>query len=102
MQTSKTLVSAQNTKLRIGFGIWIAGGVMMWFHSAIFGDAGWGEGVGALVALVGGAWLALAIRCPKCRLKLFWHAVTKKGLNEWSPWLHDVKVCPQCGYRSDT
>jgi hypothetical protein len=98
----KTLVADQKAKLWIGFGFVVAGGAIAWFHPAVLETIPGGREIGTLMMIIGGVWLSIAIRCPRCRLKLFWYAISKKGLNEWSPWLLETKECPQCGYRSDT
>jgi hypothetical protein len=53
------------------------------------------------MALLAGclAWTAAFITCPNCKLKLFWHALTKEGLWSWFDWLINQEECPQCGSR---
>jgi hypothetical protein len=53
------------------------------------------------MALVAGgiAWAAVFITCPNCKVKLFWHALTKKGLGGWFGWLINQEECPHCGSR---
>lgn len=45
------------------------------------------------------AWAYIFITCPNCKLKIFWHAITKEGLGSWFPWLINQEECPQCGSR---
>jgi hypothetical protein len=59
--------------------------------------------VGGLLLAAGGfAWAANFIICPNCKLKLFWHALTKEGLGTWFAWLISEEKCPQCGSRDGT
>ena len=51
------------------------------------------------MALVIGSfiWAGLNIRCPKCQLKVFFHALRHKGFLSWFAWLLQAEDCPQCG-----
>jgi hypothetical protein len=40
----------------------------------------------------------LTIRCPECRSKLLWIAVSSHSMSEWLPWLLSVTSCPVCGF----
>jgi hypothetical protein len=57
---------------------------------------------GMLLVIGGFAWAANFITCPNCKLKLFWHAITKEGLGSWFAWLISEEECPQCGSRDGT
>jgi hypothetical protein len=46
-------------------------------------------------------WGCLFIRCPKCKLRLFWHAVTKQDSGVWVTWLFSFVECPRCQYKPD-
>ncbi|MDD2899336.1 MAG: hypothetical protein PHI31_11560 [Desulfuromonadaceae bacterium] len=48
-----------------------------------------------------GIFACTSIRCPECRLKWVWHAVTKKEVNQWVPWLLSFEVCPRCESKSE-
>lgn len=52
------------------------------------------------MGLVAGSflWAGFAVRCPKCDLKLFWHALRKEGFFSWFAWLLQVEDCPHCGH----
>lgn len=55
--------------------------------------------LGALAAIVGTLlWACLDLVCPRCRLKLLWHAVAKVGFASWFAWLLTTETCPGCGY----
>lgn len=43
-------------------------------------------------------WAGLNVKCPKCELKIFYHAIRKEGFFSWFAWLLQVETCPQCGY----
>jgi DNA-directed RNA polymerase subunit RPC12/RpoP len=41
------------------------------------------------------------VRCPRCSLKVIWHAVSKKDHREWFKWLMTIERCPECGYEGE-
>ena len=54
--------------------------------------------IGGMFLLTGTfAWAYATIRCPNCKLKLFWYSLTKEGLGTWFTWLKNLGKCPQCG-----
>jgi hypothetical protein len=57
-------------------------------------------GMGLIV--VGFVWTGIAVKCPKCQLKIFWHAITKEGFFSWFSWLLQVEACPHCGYNKSS
>jgi hypothetical protein len=38
------------------------------------------------------------IKCPNCKLKLFYFAVSKRELGSWLPWLLSQEKCPKCNF----
>jgi hypothetical protein len=55
--------------------------------------------VGGMGLVIGSfLWAGGAVKCPKCELKIFWHAIKKEGFLSWFAWLLQVESCPQCGY----
>jgi hypothetical protein len=38
----------------------------------------------------------ISIRCPNCKLKWVWYAVSTKEVGEWLPWLISFQSCPCC------
>ncbi len=44
------------------------------------------------------ACLCAAIRCPRCRYKVLWHAVAKVGVAGWLVFLVKSETCPRCRY----
>lgn len=43
------------------------------------------------------AWGCLAIRCPRCGLRLLWEALRGQPAMQWLFWLQDMRACPRCG-----
>jgi bacteriorhodopsin len=96
---SKIRESKQEWKLYSSFiGFVISGGVMFY---GIKQTTGTGTSVDlilySLVAeIIIGTFACLSIRCPECKLKWVWYAVSKKDANQWVPWLLSFEKCPQC------
>lgn len=97
-----TLVSTQAWKLWFGFGVLMVSAAFMWAPLVFFEDSAIGALAGTAVGLVAFLWLAVAVWCPGCHLRLFWYAVSKRGINEWLGWLLDASECPRCGWRKRT
>jgi len=58
--------------------------------------------VAGMGLVIGGfLWAGHAIRCPKCHLKIFYHAIRKQGFLTWFAWLLQAESCPQCGYADE-
>jgi len=80
------------------------GGSMVLAQSALQGLLGQGFALGvALLAtftsLAALGWLAVALRCPACGLRLLWRAVTNERATEWLIWLLSLSRCPLCHFR---
>jgi hypothetical protein len=41
-------------------------------------------------------WMIRSIRCPRCRLQLFWHALRAKEHPAGLGWFHSFTACPGC------
>jgi hypothetical protein len=41
---------------------------------------------------------AASVRCPTCRARWVWMAVSQQKHNAWVAWLMALEVCPSCGY----
>jgi hypothetical protein len=97
---SKIRKSKQEWKLYSSFiGFVIAGGVM--FYGIKQTTAGTETTIDlilySLVAeIIIGVFACGSIRCPECKLKWVWHAVSKKDSNQWVSWLLSFEECPQC------
>lgn len=55
-------------------------------------------GLGGLFGMASFILATFWIRCPKCKLKLFYFAVSKQELGSWLPWLLSQKTCPKCNF----
>jgi len=38
------------------------------------------------------------VRCPRCRCKLLWRAVSTQAASLWLLWLLELTGCPECHY----
>jgi hypothetical protein len=38
----------------------------------------------------------LSVRCPECRTRWVWMAVSKQHTDAWLPWLMSLSACPSC------
>ena len=102
MTTHGKLISSQSWKLWLGFGVLAIAGVFLFVplqQSLVIEGFAWptkllGTGIGLIAFL----WLTLAVVCPRCKLRLFWHAVSTKHTSNWLGWLLDASSCPRCGY----
>lgn len=53
-------------------------------------------GLGGLLGMGGFIGAIFSIKCPDCKLKLFYFAVQKQKLGSWLTWLLTLEKCPQC------
>lgn len=53
---------------------------------------------GGLALPLGVYWSASGTICPRCRLNLLWHAMTRAKDADWFSWVIDARSCPRCGY----
>jgi hypothetical protein len=99
----RTLVSAQAWKLWLGLTLICVAGLGFLFpgtFSIFDGTRVWpGQLVAVPIFAAGFGGLAVALKCPSCRLHLFWYAVSKKNTSAWLNWLLDTTTCPRCGYQ---
>ena len=55
--------------------------------------------LGGIFMIVGSfIWAGQSVACPKCALKLFYHAFRHQGFFRWFSWLLEQETCPKCGY----
>jgi hypothetical protein len=54
--------------------------------------------VGGLIGMGSFILAAYWIKCPNCKLKLFYFAVSKQKLGSWLPWLLAQRTCPKCNF----
>ena len=50
----------------------------------------------ALVALLGMLWLGYVVACPKCNLRILFHAMSSQSVGNWLHWSVHVVECPRC------
>jgi hypothetical protein len=55
-----------------------------------------------LVNVASFVWMIRTIRCPHCRLRLFWYALSAKGHPTGLGWFHSFSACPGCGADSSS
>ncbi len=58
--------------------------------------------VGIVIGLASSIFACVSIKCPNCKAKWAWHAVSKKSPNEWLNWLITQPKCPKCDYNKNT
>lgn len=51
---------------------------------------------GTATAVLTFLFAVFSIRCPNCKLKWVWYAVSKKEVGEWLTWLMSFQNCPCC------
>jgi hypothetical protein len=55
--------------------------------------------IGANVAnLCAAVWMVRAIRCPRCKARLLWHAVRAQSHPQGLHWFLTFVVCPYCKF----
>ncbi len=96
--------TGQIWKPAVGWGL-IALGLLVIF--ACLSDWGDKQSADILVACLGGAnvlnlaafvWMAIAIRCPRCGRRLFWHALHARRHPAGLHWFVTFNACPQCQF----
>jgi len=96
--------SGQFWKLKLSFFGILLSGVVMFAGKYFIVDPNAEIRTRGGMLLLGGTALSLgcfifavvAIRCPYCRNRLFWEAVSKKDRKDWLPWLLSQDSCPNC------
>ena len=93
--------SGQSWKMRVSFAGIIISGALMFGGSFIGGTNTQFDfysliPIGALIGMLSFLFAILAIRCPNCKDKWFWRAVSKKDKNNWLIWLENQSNCPEC------
>jgi hypothetical protein len=99
----KPLLLAHRRKLYVGTSVLAVSALLALFPetlSGLFGLASWSIALaGAIVFVVLLYWLAHGLRCPACRVNLFWYGLGHAPFGNWLDWLLKQSVCPKCGYR---
>lgn len=50
-----------------------------------------------VIVTIAWTWLFLSIRCPKCRMRVAYHVVTRIRQGNWVSRLRNTRACPRCG-----
>jgi hypothetical protein len=51
---------------------------------------------GLLIAASGLSFLCLAVKCPSCKARWAWIALSTQGIGKWLDWLSRLNECPKC------
>ena len=77
--------------------------VAEWFEDSMSGDLkvflvllGTASAAGALV------YPLIFIRCPICKARWFWLAITRERAEDWFAWLRALRNCPKCRATCET
>jgi hypothetical protein len=99
---SNSLFSSQSYKIKFLSILAAISFICLFFPNEIAGICGLDKTTVSLLATASGLIIficfCLTIRCPSCKLKLVFYALTNKKSNIWLSWLLDLKVCPKCGF----
>ena len=58
--------------------------------------------IGITIGLASFIFFCISIKCPNCKEKWAWLAVSKKNPNKWLNWLITQSKCPKCDYTKNT
>jgi len=95
---SFTLLKAtgQSWKFNTAIATVIVGGVVYWASKRLDNEyVFWTSCVIMFGGLIFGC---TSIRCPACRARLMWKAVSERDHREWGGWLLSLDRCPMCGF----
>ena len=92
----------QAWKLRIMYGGLVVAGALMVLGQSMSESLTTEQVVaitlsGVLVGLASFAFACLGIRCPKCKSRWLWRAVSTEQSGEWLLSLQSQQSCPACG-----
>lgn len=94
--------SGQGWKFTLGWLLVLGAGLLLLVSSAPH-DAADGFAAAAAGAMVASIAVAVAVtlslRCPDCRARWIWIALSRQDHNAWVGWLRTLQACPVCGYR---
>ncbi len=99
----RPLLLAHRRKLILGSSVLAVSALLCLFAepiSRLIAVSSWYlELAGALTFIVLLYWLAQGLKCPGCRVNLFWYALGHAKSGNWLDWLLKQSVCPKCGHR---
>ena len=98
-ETSRQTWKVVTAGTAFGIGTLLAIGSL--FRIPLVADLGF-SGTLASIGLVFGALAfgSLMIRCPSCKARWVWIAVSERDASDWWPWLLGLEFCPRCGFGS--
>jgi len=53
-------------------------------------------GLGFIILFTSFAWMCVSIKCPSCKAKLFWYAVSCRDFGDSLEWVDRFRRCPVC------
>jgi len=69
------------------------------FYASLGKELAMQVGIGGIFLIIGSfIWAGQNVTCPKCQVKLLYHAFRHHGFFRWLSWLIEQEVCPKCGY----
>jgi hypothetical protein len=104
LDSDKLLLGSHRLKLMMGVPALAFSAILVLFPgtvSELIGVSSWPIALaGAVIFFVLLYWLAYGLRCPGCRVNLFWYGLGHAKSGSWLDWILKQSVCPKCGYRA--
>jgi hypothetical protein len=104
LDTDRSLLGSHRRKLVMGVPVLAFSAILVLFPetvSELIGVSSWPIALaGAVIFFVLLYWLAYGLRCPSCRVNLFWYGLGHAKSGSWLDWIFKQSVCPKCGYRA--
>jgi len=104
LNTDGSLLGSHRRKLVLGVPALAVSSILVLFPeklSGLLGVSSWVIALaGAIVFFALLYWLAYGLRCPSCRVNLFWYGFGHAKSGNWLDWIFRQSVCPKCGYRA--
>ena len=94
--------TGQNWKVYLFIGLFVLGCAASllqgFFYASLGKDLAIQIALGGVFLIVGSfVWAGQNVTCPKCQLKLFYHAFRHQKFLHWFAWLLQLEACPKCG-----
>lgn len=93
----------QSWKIYLFMGLFVLGSLATllqgFFYAPLGRELAMQIAIGGIFLIVGSfVWTGQNLTCPKCHLKLFYHAFRQQGFFRWFSWLLEQERCPKCGF----
>jgi hypothetical protein len=93
----------QSWKIYLFMGLLVLGSLATllqgFFYAPLGRELAMQIALGGMALLIGSfVWAGQSITCPKCQLKLLYHAIRNQKFLNWFSWLLEQETCPRCGY----